>query len=252
MVNAPIPNLKSRDAVQKLDEWDPIGLMTLEATFVRCFNNSPGGFVSGCGCEMEARNEQERKTLLLVLGINAFMFLFEMALGLIAQSTGLIADSLDMLADATVYTIGLYAVGKSDFLKVKSAKFSGLAQMFLSVLVLADVLRRFILGSDPVSTLMMGVGVIALVANVICLSLIAKHRDGGVHMRASLIFSKNDVIANLGVIAAGALVWALGSRYPDLVIGSVIAIIVFRGGLQILKEAAEQKDAFSCESTKNT
>lgn len=196
--------------------------------------------MSGCGCEMEARNEQEGKTLLLVLGINAFMFFFEMALGLIAQSTGLIADSLDMLADATVYAISLYAVGKSDVLKVKSAKFSGFSQIFLSLLVLADVLRRFILGSDPVSTLMMGVGVIALVANVICLSLIAKHRDGGVHMRASLIFSKNDVIANLGVIVAGALVWLLGSRYPDLVIGSVIAVIVFRGGLQILKEAAEK------------
>ena len=208
--------------------------------------------MSGCGCEMEARNAQERKTLLLVLGINAFMFFFEMALGLIAQSTGLIADSLDMLADATVYAISLYAVGKGDVLKVKAAKFSGFAQMFLSLLVLADVLRRFILGSDPVSTLMMGVGVIALVANVICLSLIAKHRDGGVHMRASLIFSKNDVIANLGVIAAGALVWALGNRYPDLVIGSVIAIIVFRGGLQILKAAAEQKEAFSCDSARTT
>ena len=208
--------------------------------------------MSGCGCEMEARNEQERKTLLIVLGINAFMFFVEMTLGLLAQSTGLIADSLDMLADATVYAISLYAIGKSDVLKVKSARFSGFAQMFLSLLVLADVLRRFILGSDPVSTLMMGVGVIALVANVICLSLIAKHRDGGVHMRASLIFSKNDVIANLGVIAAGALVWVLGSRYPDLVIGSVIAIIVFRGGLQILKEAAEQRDAFSCEATRNT
>ena len=208
--------------------------------------------MSGCGCEMEARTEQERKTLLLVLGINAFMFFFEMGLGLLAQSTGLIADSLDMLADATVYAISLYAVGKSDVLKVRSAKFSGFAQMLLSVLVLADVLRRFILGSDPVSTLMMGVGVIALIANVICLSLIAKHRDGGVHMRASLIFSKNDVIANLGVIAAGALVWGLGSRYPDLVIGSVIAVIVFRGGLQILKEAAEQRDAVSCESTRNS
>lgn len=195
--------------------------------------------MSGCGCEMEARNEQERKTLRLVLGINAFMFVFEMALGLLAQSTGLIADSLDMFADASVYAISLYAVGKSSALKVKSAKLSGLAQIVLALLVLADVLRRFILGSEPVSILMMGVGVIALVANAICLSLIAKHRDSGVHMRASLIFSKNDVIANLGVIVAGALVWALGSRYPDLVIGSVIAIIVFRGGLQILKEAAE-------------
>ena len=208
--------------------------------------------MSGCGYEMEARNEQERKTLLIVLGINAFMFIFELVLGFLAQSTGLIADSLDMLADASVYTISLYAVGRSEALKNKSAKYSGFAQILLALLVLADVLRRFFLGSEPVSALMMGVGVIALVANTICLSLIAKHRDGGVHMRASLIFSKNDVIANIGVIVAGALVWVLGSRFPDLVIGSVIAIVVLRGGVQILREAAEHESTVSCEQTKNT
>lgn len=208
--------------------------------------------VSGCGCEMEARNEQERKTLRLVLGINALMFVFEMVLGLLAESTGLIADSLDMFADASVYAISLYAVGKSGDLKMRSAKLSGFTQIFLALLVLADVLRRFILGSDPVSALMMAVGVIALLANAACLWLIAKHRDGGVHMRASLIFSKNDVIANVGVILSGVLVWALDSRYPDLVIGFVIAVIVLRGGLQILKETAEEKGGMICESTKNT
>jgi cation diffusion facilitator family transporter len=201
--------------------------------------------VSDCGCEMEARNEHERKTLLIVLGINAFMFVFEMTLGLLAQSTGIIADSLDMFADATVYAISLSAIGKSSDLKTKAAKLSGVTQIFLALVVLADVLRRFILGSEPVSALMMGVGVIALLANATCLSLIAKHRNGGIHLRASLIFSKNDVIANIGVIFSGILVWVLGSRYPDLVIGSVIAVVVLRGGLQILKEAAESKDTFT-------
>jgi Co/Zn/Cd efflux system component len=201
---------------------------------------------------MEARNNQERKTLLIILGINAFMFIFEMILGLVAQSTGLIADSLDMLADALVYTISFYAVGKSNPLKIKAAKISGYTQILLAFMVLADVLRRFIFGSEPVSILMMGVGAIALIANAICLTLIAKHRDGGVHMRASLIFSKNDVIANLGIIVAGALVWVSGSRYPDLVIGTIITIVVFRGGLQILKETSEHKEKISCESTNQT
>jgi Co/Zn/Cd efflux system component len=201
--------------------------------------------VSDCGCEMEARNEHERKTLLIVLGINACMFVFEMTLGLLAQSTGLIADSLDMFADAAVYAISLYAIGKSSDLKTKAAKLSGVTQIFLALVVVADVFRRFILGSEPVSALMMGVGVIALLANATCLSLIAKHRNDGIHMRASLIFSKNDVIANIGVIFSGILVWVLGSRYPDLVIGSVIAVVVLRGDLQILKEAAENKDTFA-------
>lgn len=197
---------------------------------------------------MEARNRQERETLRLVLGINAFMFVFEMILGLLAQSTGLIADSLDMFADASVYAISLYAVGKSGDLKIRSARLSGFAQIFLALLVLVDVLRRFILGSDPIGILMMGVGFIALLANTACLFLVAKHRGSGVHMRASWIFSRNDVIANAGVILSGGLVWALGSRYPDLVIGLAITIVVLRGGLQILKEAEEQKAASESNS----
>lgn len=204
--------------------------------------------MSGCGCEMEARNAQERKTLLIVLAINALMFVFEFGLGWVAQSTGLIADSLDMLADASVYAISLYAIGRSEALKRRSARLSGLLQIALAGLVLVDVVRRFIYGSEPVSTLMMSVGLVALVANVICLGLIMKHRDGGVHMRASLIFSANDVIANAGVILSGALVWWLGSRLPDLLIGLLIALLVLRGGVRILKEAAEDEDGCKDEA----
>lgn len=192
---------------------------------------------------MEATNARERKTLVIVLAINAFMFVFEMTLGIIAQSTGLIADSLDMLADASVYAISLYAVGRSATLKGKAAKLSGIMQTLLAFVVLFDVVRRFMFGSEPVSMLMIIVGLIALVANSICLALISKHRDGGVHMRASVIFSKNDVIANMGVIVSGVLVWLLGSRYPDLIIGFIIAAIVLRGGIQILREASMEKGA---------
>lgn len=207
--------------------------------------------MSGCGCEMEARNAQERQTLQWVLGINAFMFVFEMALGLLAQSTGLIADSLDMLADASVYAISLYAVGKSNTLKNSAARLSGFSQIALAIVVLADVIRRFIYGSEPVSTLMMTTGCIALLANIVCLKLIARHRNDGVHMRASLIFSKNDVIANIGIIISGILVWAFNSRYPDLLIGTAIAILVLRGGFSILQEAAKDKaNDSSCNSVK--
>ncbi len=49
--------------------------------------------MSACACEMEARDARERRTLVVVLGINAAMFVAEFALGWVAQSTGLIADS---------------------------------------------------------------------------------------------------------------------------------------------------------------
>jgi Co/Zn/Cd efflux system component len=89
--------------------------------------------------------------------------------------------------------------------------------------------------------MMMIVGTIALVANLSCLALLSKHREGEVHMRASWIFSVNDVLANLGVILGGVLVMASGSRWPDLVIGAVIVLLVMRGGVRILLDARREE-----------
>lgn len=187
------------------------------------------------GADAKADDASEARTLRLLLAINAVMFVVEMVWGLIAQSTGLIADSLDMFADAAVYGLALYAVGRAAALKTRAAHLAGWLQMILALGALGEVIRRFLFGSDPESSLMMTVGAVALVANVACLVLIAKKRDRGAHMKASYIFSANDVIANFGVIVAGALVTWTGSAYPDLVVGTVIAIIVLSGAGRILK-----------------
>ena len=204
--------------------------------------------MSGCDCDVEIKDKSESRVLIALLVINGIMFIVELAIGWWAQSTALIADAMDMLADAMVYSVGLYAVGKAVAAKVHAATLSGWLQAGMGLLVLFDVVRRFIFGSDPVSSLMIGMGLVALIANVVCLILISKHRKGEVHMRASWIFSKNDVIANLGVILAGALVGWTGSRMPDLIIGFVVALIVFRGGMHILKDARETNIQNSCST----
>jgi cation diffusion facilitator family transporter len=194
--------------------------------------------MADCGCgNIEVRNRAQAKVLWQLLAINAVMFLIEIVTGWLAQSSGLIADSLDMLADAGVYAIGLYAVGRSLRAKSHAASVSGILQLGLAVLVLIDVIRRYLLGSEPLGGLMMGISLLALLANLACLALLSKHRDGEVHMRASWIFSTNDVLANLGVIIAGALVYFAGSHLPDLIIGLLIALLVGRGGIRILREA---------------
>ncbi|MCP4302368.1 MAG: cation transporter [Gammaproteobacteria bacterium] len=197
--------------------------------------------MSGCGCELEVESKEQGRVLWILLSINAAMFVAEATAGVIAQSTGLIADSLDMLADATVYAIGLFAVGKAAGAKIRAASMSGIFQILLALGVLIEVGRRLLFGSEPEALFMIGVSVVALVANVVCLALISKHRDGEVHMRASWIFSKNDVIANIGVIIAGLLVHVLATPLPDLVIGALISFIVLRGGVAIVADASREK-----------
>lgn len=180
------------------------------------------------------QSRQQAGVLKWLLAINAVMFLVELGSGLLAQSTGLIADSLDMFADAAVYGVALFAVGRALAWQVRAAHFAGVLQLILALAALVEVGRRFVYGSEPQSLPMMGVGLLALVANVACLWLISGHRDGGAHMRASWIFSANDVLANLGVIVAGALVAWSGSPYPDLLIGGVVGLLVLNGARRIL------------------
>lgn len=201
--------------------------------------------MSGCGCGTDQADQLERKTLLILLLINLTMFFVELVSGIFADSTGLISDSLDMLADAMVYLIALYAVGKHLSLKQKAARFSGYVHIFLGLLVLFESSRRFLYGSEPEGPFMIYFGIIALAANTYCLYLISKHRHSGIHMKASFIFSANDVLVNLGIIISGFLVIQLNSHYPDIVIGTIVSIVVIRGGILILHEAKQEK----CENS---
>ncbi|MGJ8677061.1 MAG: cation diffusion facilitator family transporter [Akkermansiaceae bacterium] len=207
--------------------------------------------MSSCDCHIEIRDASQKKVLLILLSINAFMFVAELVVGLIAQSTGVLADSLDMLADALVYGVSLYAVGRGSSIKTRVAFLSGGFQVFIAFGILTDIVRRAITGSDPSSLLMFIVSCVALVANSYCLRLISKEKEGEVHMRASYIFSKNDVLANLGVILASILIYFTDSRWPDLIIGMVITILVLRGGIQIIKDAKKQNQFEADSSLKN-
>lgn len=183
-----------------------------------------------------SENANQKKLLWTVLAINFAFFLIEMTTGLISKSMGLVADSLDMLADSFVYGISLFAVGGTLTRKKKIAKLAGYFQIILAVIGFMEVLRRFFgVEKIPDFSTMIIVSVFALIANGICLYLLQKSKSNEAHMQASMIFTSNDVVINLGVITAGVLVNWLDSSKPDLIIGTIVFMIVIQGALRILK-----------------
>lgn len=189
--------------------------------------------------DSQFQNETNQRTALWwVLGINFSFFILEMAYGWIARSMGLIADSLDMLADSIVYGLSLLAVGAAVARKKSIAKMSGYFQMILALVGLIEVIKRFIgFETIPAFQTMIVVSMLALIANSISLYLIQKTKSKEAHMQASMIFTSNDIIINIGVIIAGVLVHFTSSQYPDLIIGSIIFIIVIKGAFRILNLA---------------
>jgi cation diffusion facilitator family transporter len=190
-----------------------------------------------CGSELARATGAERRTLVIVLLLNAAMFLAEFSAGLLAGSTALLADSLDMLADAMVYALGLFALGRAAHWRARAAITSGLFQLALGLGVGVEAgVKLFIDGLPDIAT--MGIfGVIALLVNSVCFLLLSRYRDGDINLRATWICSRNDMLGNIGVLVAAGLVSRLGALWPDIVIGLVIAAVVVRSALRIIREA---------------
>jgi len=185
--------------------------------------------------DVKDSNRQQSRVLWQVLTINFFFFALEILTGFIAGSMGLVADSLDMLADSIVYGLSLYVVGGTVSRKKNIAGVAGLFQLALAVLGFAEVIRRFAVhGEPPDFHLMIIISLFALAGNAICLYLLQKSKSHEAHMQASMIFTSNDIMVNLGVIAAGVLVYLTASNLPDLTVGAIVFMLVARGAYRIL------------------
>jgi cation diffusion facilitator family transporter len=197
--------------------------------------------MTDCGCEApEGRTGEERRVLRIALALNAAMAVIGGLAGWIAQSTGLLADALDMLSDATAYAIALVAIGRSLKFKVRAATLSGGILLVLGVGVLVEVGRSLVYGADPLSGWMIGTALLSLAVNLTVLRMLAPMKSGEVHLRATWLFTRADVAANLGVILAGLLVLWLGVPYPDFVIGTLIGLYVIKEAIEILSEARSE------------
>jgi cation diffusion facilitator family transporter len=197
--------------------------------------------MTDCGCEApEVKTDQERRVLVIALVLNAAMAVIGGLAGWIGQSTGLLADALDMLADAAAYSIALLAIGRSALFKVRAATLSGGILLVLGVGVLVEVGRRLIYGADPISGWMIGTAMLSLAVNLTVLRLLAPMKSGEVHLRATWLFTRADVVANLGVILAGLLILWLRVPYPDFVIGTLIGLYVIKEAVEILRDARSE------------
>lgn len=187
--------------------------------------------------ERLARQAGQRRVLVIVLVINAVMFVLEFGAGVIAGSAALMADAADMLGDALVYGVSLYALARSARWKAGAALFKGLFILALGIGVLVNVVVKIQSGVPPSSALMLVFGGLALVANVVCLRLLWRFRALDVNMSSTFECSRNDVISNVGVLIAAGLVAATASPWPDLVIGSAMAALFLRSALRVIAQS---------------
>lgn len=196
--------------------------------------------MSGCGCNDTAASlsantdHARRRVLWIVLAINLLLFVGEFGAGWWADSSALQADSLDSLGDALVYILSLWVLGGTLRQRTKAVFFKGGIQALFGVAVLIEVGRRAWFGAEPIAPVMAIAASVALVGNLICFGLLTRFRSDDMNMRSVWLCSRNDLANNVGVIAAAGLVAWLHSPWPDIVIGTLVALLFLRTAATVL------------------
>lgn len=186
------------------------------------------------GCEINAMRQDHSRVLWIVLAVNAAMFVVEGVAGLYAHSTALLADALDMFGDALVYGFSLFVLARSARWQAAAALTKGIFMLAFGFAVLAEAVHKTFHPVLPTAETMGIIGGIALGANTICFALLYGRRADNLNMSSTWVCSRNDLIANVGVLLAAAATYFSASRYPDIVVGCFIAIVFLNSAVRVL------------------
>lgn len=193
-----------------------------------------------CGdksCEITAMRESHGRVLWIVLAINASMFFVEGLAGIIAHSTALLADALDMLGDTLVYGFSLFVLARSSRWQASAALMKGGFMLAFGLGVMGEAIYKMVYPIMPNVETMGTIGALALIANLICFILLYRHRSDNLNMGSTWLCSRNDLIANVGVLLAAGSTYALASRWPDIIVGAVIASLFLSSAYNVLRQS---------------
>ena len=192
------------------------------------------------GSELTKLKKQQAKVLWVVLFINLVMFVVEFGAGIRADSVSLTGDSLDMLGDALVYASSLYVINKGSKAQAGSAFLKGIIMFLFAIAVFARASYQLFVGATPQASIMSTIGVVALLANLICLFLLTRHRKDNLNMSSVWLCSRNDIIANTSVLIAAGLVFLTNSVLPDLAVGFLLTFVFAKSSGQVLSQSLKE------------
>lgn len=197
---------------------------------------------TSCASDHEdgAQDKTYRKILWFALVTNAAMFFVELIAGALGQSLSLTADAMDFFSDASNYAITLIVLGMSLSVRAKAALFKGGCMGLVGLYVFYSSVSHIVEGTIPRAEVMGIIGFMALVTNVVVAVLLFKFRKGDANHQSIWICSRNDAIANIAVMMAGAGVWSSQTGWPDIFVGLGIAGLGLWGATQIVRKSLSE------------
>ncbi|HYM07724.1 MAG TPA: cation transporter [Terriglobales bacterium] len=185
-----------------------------------------------------------RRIARLVAILNLAYFGVEFAVAISIGSVSLFADSVDFLEDAAVNLLIVQALGWSARQRARVGMLLSGVILIPSLVTLWTAWRKFIEPVPPAPVPLSLTGAGALAVNLSCAILLARcRRHSGSLTRAAFLSARNDVLANVAIIAAGLLTVFTRSPWPDVIVGLAIVLMNIGAANEVYRLAREEHRA---------
>ena len=189
-------------------------------------------------------NANLRKVVIIVAALNLAYFGVEFAVALAIDSVSLFADSVDFLEDASVNFLIAIAIGWSAISRARVGMALAGILFMPGLATLWTAWEKFLLPMPPALLPLSLAGGGALVINLSCALMLAQFRShSGSLTRAAFLSARNDVLANIAIIAAGFVTAYTLSGWPDLFVGLGIAAMNADAAREVWNAAREEQRA---------
>jgi|TARA_B100000959_G_scaffold204879_1_gene214710 Co/Zn/Cd efflux system component len=176
-----------------------------------------------------------RRALIIAFIINLVMMSVDLWYGLMMKSASLLGDAANNSGDVFILGSSILVISSTTAVKNRLALFKGIIMMVFGLWAFYHVYLGLIEKSDLTGGTISLIGVLSLAGNTSVAFMMYKHQHKDINFMSAFICCRNDAIASAGIILAGLLVMFTGDIWPDIVIGTAIAIIVSHGGIKIIR-----------------
>jgi Co/Zn/Cd efflux system component len=182
-----------------------------------------------------------RRVVLTVAALNLAYFGVEFSVALMIGSVSLFADSIDFLEDASINFLIAIAFGWSVLWRARIGTVLSGALLIPALAALWAAWSKLMAGVPPAAIPLSVTGAGAFAVNLSCALMLAQYSShGGSLTRAAFLSARNDVLANIAIVAAGLITAYTHSAWPDLAVGLGIVALNADAARQVWRTARRE------------
>ena len=189
------------------------------------------------------------RRLILSIGLTAAFVVVEVVAGFFANSLALLTDAVHNVTDVLALGLTLWALraatrpasaGKTygyHRAGILVAMVNATSLVLISLAIFYDAYRRLIAPPSVKADVLVGVGVAAVVVNLVTALLVRRGSQYDLNLRSVFLHLMGDALSTIGAVVAGVVIHFTGLNWLDPLVSILIGLLIVWNAWGILHES---------------